>query len=312
MHLLQLPVSKARNKYLFVLVDLLTRYAVAIPLKDKSAQQVTSALRTKVLNASLLGPPVKLLSDNGLEFVNATMTSLLNKHGVTQVHTTPYNPKANGATERLNRTLLALLRGVLSPGLEWDTAINAVLEIYNNSPHSALGMSPYEAITGRPPRHPQLVPDLRKILLDASSVNLTEGSAPTTNARLRSRLGTRQSFREAWSTAETEWKQRLQHHFGNLRDAQTANQTARILHRNTRQPQHQYEVGDLVMLQDVHHPPGVEGKLSLHYLGPWSIADIHRNMTASVADMQGNPLPRQVPLAQLKPWTQRQTPPAHV
>jgi hypothetical protein len=55
----------------------------------------------------------------------------------------------------------------------------------------------------------------------------------------------------------------------------------------------------------------VEGKLRLQFLGPWSIAEVHRNMTASVADMQGNPLHRQVPLAQLRPWRSSQ-PPAHV
>ena len=113
MDLLQLPVTKREHKYLLVLVDILTRYAAAIPLIDKSARQVTTALKRFILNDRLLGSPVILVSDNGLEFRNNSMTRLLRRHGVKQVCTTPYNPKGNGTTERLNRTLMSLLRGAI-------------------------------------------------------------------------------------------------------------------------------------------------------------------------------------------------------
>jgi len=121
MDLLQLPVTKREHKYLLVLVDILTRYAAAIPLIDKSARQVTTALKRFILNDRLLGSPVILVSDNGLEFRNNSMTRLLRRHGVKQVCTTPYNPKGNGTTERLNWTLMSLLRGAISPNVEWDT-----------------------------------------------------------------------------------------------------------------------------------------------------------------------------------------------
>ena len=57
MDLLQLPEASKGHKYLLVLVDLLTRFAVAIPLLDKSGNQVCRALRTHMLNHHLLGPP---------------------------------------------------------------------------------------------------------------------------------------------------------------------------------------------------------------------------------------------------------------
>ena len=134
MDLLQLPVTKRGNKYLLVLIDILTRYATAIPLMDKSASQVVSALKRYVFNDGLLGPPAVILTDNGLEFCNAAVTRLLKRHGTRHAYTTPYNPKGNGATERLNRTLLSLLRGILTPGLEWDRHVQTVLNIYNHCP----------------------------------------------------------------------------------------------------------------------------------------------------------------------------------
>jgi len=195
MDLLQLPVTKKGHKYLLVLVDLLTRYATAIPLIDKSARQVTSALKRFVFNDRLLGSPVILVSDNGLEFRNNSMTRLLGRHGIKQTCTTPYNPKANGTTERLNRTLLSLLRGALTPNIEWDTLIPVVLDIYNNCPHSSIGMSPYEAITGRPSRHLQLMPDTRATLLASTGpITLTEVVPPATMSRLGSRHKTRDQF----------------------------------------------------------------------------------------------------------------------
>ena len=301
MDLLQLPVSKRGHKYLLVLVDLLTRYAVALPLKDKSASRVAEAIRKGVFDNKLLGPPAVIVSDNGLEFSNQTLESLLKKNGVRHSFTTPYNPKANGSTERLNRTILSLLRGVLTPGIEWDESLETVLEIYNNSPHSATRLSPYEAITGRPPRPPHLSRDCQG-LLDVQSIQLSESTAPGTNGRLRARLGSRANFSEAWGDAEKVWSQHLELHFGQLRESHTENKHARRRVANKGRESRQLTRDDLVVLRDVHRPPGVEGKLRRPYLGPWVVTQVTRNNTLRLADLEGHELPRLVPFDHVRLW----------
>jgi transposase InsO family protein len=303
MDLLQLPVTKRGNKYLLVLIDILTRYATAIPLMDKSASQVVSALKRYVFNDGLLGPPAVILTDNGLEFCNAAVTRLLKRHGTRHAYTTPYNPKGNGATERLNRTLLSLLRGILTPGLEWDRHVQTVLNIYNHCSHSAIKLSPYEAITGRPARHPQLLPDARTPLLQPQDpVKLTETALPVTNARLRQRYGTRNGFNEAWQTAENDWLRQLSSHLGALRETHAHTKRRHHDSANAHRTPASFQDGDLVVVRDVHRPPGVEGKLRRPYLGPWQVVEVHTNNTLSLSDLEGNLLPRRVPFDHVHPW----------
>ena len=231
------------------------------------------------------------------------MTRLLRRHGVKQTCTTPYNPKGNGTTERLNRTLMSLLRGAISPEIEWDTLIPVVLDIYNHCPHSSIGMSPYEAITGRPSRHIQLMPDTRATLLASSGkVTPSEVLPHSTTTRLNLRHRTNAQFAEAWSEAEADWLQKLSYQLGQLRDAHmhTQHQRHQLVNKHATAPV--YQVGDMVVLRDIHRPPGVEGKLRRPYLGPWQIIDVHANHTLSLSDLDGNMLPRRIPSDHVRSW----------
>lgn len=131
---------------------------------------------------------------------------------------------------------------------------------------------------------------------------MNETTLPVTNARLRARTGSRRLFQKAWADAEADWERQLTHHFGNLRETHIAKQSARTQSKNTQRRTTDYKVDDLVVLYDVHRPPGVEGKLRCPYMGPWVITAIHGNRTATLADESGHTLPRHVPLSHLKHW----------
>ena len=62
----------------------------------------------------MFGPPVVLNSDNGLEFCNGAVLGLANLHGISRRLTSAYRLQANGAVERLNRSVLAVLRKLTS------------------------------------------------------------------------------------------------------------------------------------------------------------------------------------------------------
>lgn len=68
---------------------------------------------------------------------------------------TAFHPETDGQTERTIRTLEDLLRMcVLDWSGTWEQYLPLVEFSYNNSYHASIGMSPYEALYGRPCRTP--------------------------------------------------------------------------------------------------------------------------------------------------------------
>ena len=167
-------------------------------------------------------------------------------------------------------------------------------------------MSPYEAITGRPSRHLQSMPDTCATLLASTKpITLSKSVPPATTSRLGSRHRTRQQLSEAWLEAEADWQQKLSYHLGTLRDAHTHTQHQRHRSVNQKAKTPGYQAGDLVVLRDIHRPPGVEGKLRRPYLGPWQVTDVHANRTLSLSDLEGNSLSRRIPSDHVRPWVTR-------
>jgi transposase InsO family protein len=94
-------------------------------------------------------------SDNGTEFVNASYSNLLAKHGIHHETSVPYTPEQNGVAERLNLTLWDMARAMLlhcgCPGSFWRYAIDYAIYIKNRIHTSAIAQdkTPYELYTGK-------------------------------------------------------------------------------------------------------------------------------------------------------------------
>jgi len=299
--LLQLPETADGYKYLLLCVDLLTRYAVGTGLKEKSANAVVKAMRKLFIRNPLLGSPVQILSDNGQEFANNRVYRLLRRHGTKQVFTTPYNPKANGTTERLNRTILQLMRGICEPEQEWTGVLQEVLAIYNNTKHQSIQVTPTEAFTGRPSRHPQLMPDWVAGRIQGST-NANNLLIREECQRMRTRYGRTQVLHDEWRKAEIEWHQTLTRHFEDIGDQSVISRAQQhgVYNRN-RQPVMISE-GDLVVIKDVHRPPGVAGKLHRPFVGPYHVLKVNPGRTLELADIEGRELDRAIPLDHVKAW----------
>ena len=110
-------------EYILVIVDHFTRFTQAYPTKNKSA--LTAAKR--LYNDFILrfGIPSQFLTDQGGEFENHLMRDLNKLCGVTKIRTTPYHPQTNGGCERMNQTLLKMLR-TLPENLKsrWPESVN--------------------------------------------------------------------------------------------------------------------------------------------------------------------------------------------
>ena len=97
-----MPTSPDGYNAILVMTEYATRFPMAWPIKNKEASTVAAKLMEYI---ALFGPPRELLSDQGTEFLNETVNSLLHALGTEHQVTSAYNPRTNGLTERCNATL---------------------------------------------------------------------------------------------------------------------------------------------------------------------------------------------------------------
>ena len=148
---LELGIDRSgRYHCVLVIVDAFTKWADAIPLPRHDAKSVAEAVTKVCLQ---FGAPEVVRMDNGTEFANAVVSSLFRVFG-TKVRTgAAYHPQSQGSAERMNRTLLTMIRKVLGRSSDWKDDLEVLLFYYRTRPHSATGISPMEAMFGWLPRH---------------------------------------------------------------------------------------------------------------------------------------------------------------
>ena len=101
------------------------------------------------------GTPQRVDSDNGPPFNSEEFAQFAQHEGFTHHRITAEHPRANGEAERymqaINKTeQIAHLQG--KPATERELAVQNMLIAYRDTPHPATGVTPYEAMHGRPIR----------------------------------------------------------------------------------------------------------------------------------------------------------------
>ena len=144
-------LSKYNNNYKFIstVIDIFTKNAWAIPLKNKSVLSITNGFK-KVLGEHPQGgsesrKPEKLLVDRGSEFYNKTFKSLLKEYE-TKLYSTYSDLKAV-FIQRFNRTLLhIIIKPMFINGAgNWANILNDAVIAYNNNIHSTINMTTVDA-----------------------------------------------------------------------------------------------------------------------------------------------------------------------
>jgi transposase InsO family protein len=134
---------------LLVIKEYLTKFVRVYPLRSKEKEEVAENLWKWI---SLYGPPKQVLSDQGGEFMNHVMDSLLNKLGIEKRVTSAYSPRTDGCTEKANDTIVTVLRShAESDHINWIKWISFVEYAYNTRRHSSTNYSPYELLFGIKP-----------------------------------------------------------------------------------------------------------------------------------------------------------------
>ena len=90
----RLPTMSKGNCYALTSMDFLKSYLITVPMKSKSADEVTMAYLKKILPISSCS--VYILQDNGAEFRNKQLVDIFKSLGIKPIYSSPYYPCSNG------------------------------------------------------------------------------------------------------------------------------------------------------------------------------------------------------------------------
>lgn len=127
-------------RYIFVCIDIFSRYAWGIPLKTKEAKETLKALKS-ILN-QYTTKPKSLWLDSATEFYNSDWIKYLNENDITMYST--YGEHKSAYVERLNRTLKrkTAIEKELQETRNWIDVIEDVFKSYNTTKHSSIKTTP--------------------------------------------------------------------------------------------------------------------------------------------------------------------------
>ncbi|GJZ67806.1 retrotransposon protein, putative, ty1-copia subclass [Tanacetum coccineum] len=148
--------SRQGASYFVTFTDDFSRYGYVYLLKHKHEVFETFKVFQKEVE-NQLGKTIKSLhSDRGGEYMSQDFLDHIKDHGIIAHRTPPYTPQHNGVSERRNRTLLDMVRSMMSqttlPKSFWDYALETAARILNMVPTKKVEKTPYEVWHGQAPK----------------------------------------------------------------------------------------------------------------------------------------------------------------
>lgn len=159
-------MKKDKIKVSHHIIDYLTRWAKAKPVKDYSVATITQFIFENILTS--FGCQRILTSDQGTHFLNQTIPTLTKEFQVFHQKSTLYHPQANGTVEAFNNILEYALTKVCNINIDdQDLRIPIVLWAYRTTCNKLTGHTPFKVAYGQEVVMPMeyIVPSLRVIAL---------------------------------------------------------------------------------------------------------------------------------------------------
>lgn len=166
-----IQTSMLGNNYLLTAQDDLTKWLVAIPIPDQTAETVASALTENIL--LVFGSPTCILSDCGQQFLGTVFRNTCQFWKCKKTKTTSYHPESNGALERSHAVVKDYLRTFVNrQPVMWDHFAKSACFAYNTSVHNATGFTPFELLFGYKARLPTGVHKSPEIVYNYDNYNI--------------------------------------------------------------------------------------------------------------------------------------------
>ncbi|KAL4311612.1 hypothetical protein GQ457_01G021040 [Hibiscus cannabinus] len=150
--------ARGGYQYFITFTDDFSRYGYIYLMRHKSeALESFKEFKNEVQNQH--GKSIKALrSDRGGEYLSQDFDELLKECGIVSQLTPPGTPQWNGVSERRNRTLLDMVRSMMShidlPTSFWGYALETATFTLNHVPSKSVQKTPHEMWTGRHPNMP--------------------------------------------------------------------------------------------------------------------------------------------------------------
>ncbi|GBG78497.1 hypothetical protein CBR_g26526 [Chara braunii] len=238
-------VSTKGNSQVMVIVDRFSKFLNLIPLPPYAPTElvIEEFHQQYILQ---YGPPKTLMSDRDTRFISKDWKDFTAQiYDIKLNMTSGRHPEANGLAEEINQTVTQLLRALIVPDQNtWDKDLHKVNGLYNNSIHSATGVTPNQLQYGWPMRNPL------SYLFPERSPDLMSGM-PGYNAKYARLLKV-------------------------VTAAMNKRQHAMIKHANKISREEKFKVGDYVWVKmsEFSEEEGASRKLLPLYYGPWQILKV--------------------------------------
>jgi len=128
--------------YILTCIDIFSKRGYAVPVKNKTAKDVTSAFNEIITNSGK--KPKNVHSDMGREFYNSSFKELMKKYDIN--HYSTYSTMKAMICERFNRSLKNIMyrQFTLQGSYKWLSLLPRVVDIYNSNHHRTIGMKPMD------------------------------------------------------------------------------------------------------------------------------------------------------------------------
>lgn len=236
------PITTSGNKYVLMVVDQFTKWLECYPLPNQTAETVAKTMVNQFF--ARFGIPLIIHSDQGTNFESKLFQAVCELLKITRTRTTPYHPASNGQIERMNRTVLQMIRCFLQKdSTEWDEYLPQLAGAIRATVNRSTGFTPNRMMLGR------------EVQLPVFSNSSASGAEAPPEYVLQLQKMQQIAHAEARMT---------------LQSTQTSQKRYYDLHKNEKL----YQMGDVVLLRQDASKAGSCKKLNPVWVGPYLIVAI--------------------------------------
>ncbi len=235
-------------------------------VKSVDAKQMTIFLYENVI--SRFGCPKILISDRGSHFLNDAIVSLTKLFNINHRKTTPYHPQTNGLTERVNQTLVRILRKiVIDSKRDWDRKLTAALWAYRTTYKVSTRTTPFSLVFG------------------VEAILPMEFEVPSLRIAIDERLDDSQSLKDRLERLEglSEARRLAAQHV-------ETTQRQRKVYFDNKVKKRSLSVGMWVMVQNARRLE-FSGKFDALWTGPYIIKEVFPNNSVQLKNLDGLEFP---------------------
>ena len=142
------PASARKKIYIILATNYTTKWVEACSTRRNDALTAASFFFEEIMMR--FGYLLEIVSDCRKHILNDVVSDITSQYLIKHPKTTPYNPKANGLTERANGINGNILNKMVSAHkTDWDLKLPSAVHAYNTSEKKTTSKSPFFLVFGQ-------------------------------------------------------------------------------------------------------------------------------------------------------------------